>query len=112
MREHVADRAALLAATPAVDEIADAVVESEPSLLPELEHGDGRHRLARGVPEHDVVDRQLLARPGLAHGHVEHGLALDRHVALGAELPAVRPLSLEQLGHLGEVKSGSHDAEA
>ena len=77
----------------------------------ELEHRDGRHGLARRVPEHDVVGRQGLPGSGLSDGHIEQGLAVDRHVALGAELPAVGPLP-SSCGHLGEVKSGGHDAEA
>ena len=45
-------------------------------------------------------------------GDVEQRLATHRHVALGPELPAVAPLAFQEANHLGEVKSGGHDAEA
>ncbi len=108
----MADGAPLLSSAPAGDEVADPVVEPEAALLPELEHRDRGHGLARGVPEHDVVDRQRLPCLGFSHGDVEQRLATHRHVALGPELPAVAPLAFQEANHLGEVKSGGHDAEA
>jgi hypothetical protein len=47
VREHMADRAALLARAPAVDVVADPVVEDELALLPQLEDRDHRRGLAR-----------------------------------------------------------------
>ena len=71
MGEHVAERAALLAVAPAVDVVGDAVVEPEAALLPELEDGDRGERLARRVPEHDVVGAQRPPGIGFADGDVE-----------------------------------------
>ena len=111
--EHVAERAPLLAAAPAVDEVGDEVVEAEPALLPELEHRDRRERLARRVPEHQVVGAPA-AGPGLglAHGDVEQGLAADRDVALGAVVPAVGPLAFEELDDRGERSRRSESSLA
>jgi hypothetical protein len=105
VREHVADRAPLLACTPAVDVLADPVVEAELSLLPQLEDGDHRHGLARGVEEHEVVDLEATAGAGLADGRVQQDVAVPRHVALRPVVPAVRPPSLEEVGDGGEVGS-------
>ncbi len=95
--EHVTHGAALLAGAPSVDVLADAVVETEAASLPELEHGHGRHGLARRVPEHEVVGRQRPVGARLAHREIEEHLAVQRHVALGAVVPVVGALPLEQL---------------
>ena len=109
VREHVADRAALLAPTPAVDVLADPVVEAELALLPELEHGDHRHGLARRVQEHQVVALQGPSRARFAHRHVEQDLAVPGHVALRPVVPAVGPLALEEIGDGSEVGPGLGD---
>ena len=75
MDQHVADGAALLAVAPAVDVAADPVVETEAALLPQLQDGDGRERLPRGVPEHDVVGAEPAPGSALAHGVVEQHVA-------------------------------------
>ena len=110
--QDVAQRDPLLARAPAVDVVGDPVVEAEAALLPELQDGDGGERLARGVPEHDVVGAQGPAGGGVADRSVEQELPPQGHVDLGAVVPAVCPLPFEQIDDLGEVKSGSHDAEA
>ena len=104
--EHVAHGRPLLAATPAVHEVRDPVVEVEAALLPQLEDGDGRQRLPGGVPEHHVVGLQRPPGPGLADRGVEEWLAPQRHVDLGAVVPAVADLALQQLQHPGEVGAG------
>ena len=101
--EHVTQRRPLLARAPAVDEVGDRVVEAEAALLPELEQRDRGQRLARRVPEHDVVGAQGPARPGLAEREVEERLAPQRDVDLGAVLPAVGDLALDELGHPAEI---------
>ena len=69
--EHVADRAALLAAAPAVDVVADAVVEAEAPLLPERSTAT----VVTGLPEEyqSMTSSVASGRPGraLADGHVE-----------------------------------------
>jgi hypothetical protein len=103
VREDVADRAALLARAPAVDVVADEVVEAELALLPQLQHRDHRQGLAGRVQQHEVVGLEGAAGARLAHGGLEEDLASQRHVALGAVVPAVRPLPLEDVDHTGEV---------
>ncbi len=125
MHQHLADGGPLLAVAPAGHEAADRVVEAEDALFPELQHRDGGQRLARRVPEHDVVGLQGPARAALAHGGVEQDLAAQGDVELGAVVEAVAPLGLEQLGHGREprcrvrpgtsvtgVKFAGHGAEA
>ena len=109
MREHVADRASLLAGAPPVDVLADPVVEAELSLLPQLEDRDHRHGLARGVEEHEVVGLESTAGAGFADGRVQQDVAVPGHVALRPVVPAVRPPPLEEVGDGGEVGPGLCD---
>ena len=91
-------------------ELGDEIVELQPPLLPELEHGDGGQRLAGRVPEHDVVGAQRPPGAALADGHVEHRLALERHVGLGAVVPVGGDAVLEPGHHGGEIRA-SHGPE-
>ena len=72
--------------------------------------------MVTGLPEEyqSMTSSTAKALPclGFSHGDVEQRLATHRHVALGPELPAVAPLAFQEADHLGEVKSGGHDAEA
>ena len=117
MDQHVTDGAALLAVAPAVDVLGDRVVEAEEAPFPEVQDGDGGERLARRVPEHDVVGAQRPPGPGFADGHVEQDLALERDVDLGAVVEVLSLLVFEDLDDSREVevtrvKSGDHSAEA
>ena len=109
MREHVADRAPLLAGAPAVDVLADPVVETELALLPQLEDGDDRHGLPRRVEEHEVVGLESTPRAGFADGRVQQDVAVPGDVALGPVVPAVGPPPLEEVGDGGEVGPGLRD---
>jgi len=99
----VAERCALLARAPARNERGDGIVEIQPSLLPQLEHGDGRQRLAGGVPEHHVVGPERSPGAALADGGFEDRLALDRHRRLGTVVPVGGDSRLEQGHHGGEI---------
>jgi len=104
--EEVAERAALLAVAPAVDVPGDGIVETQPTLLPELEHGHRRRRLARGVEEHQVVGLQGPAGKALADGRVEQRLAPEGDVELRAFVPSGRSLAEEEVGKPREAGCG------
>jgi hypothetical protein len=104
--EHVADRAALLAVAPAVDVVADPIVEAEVAPLPELEHRHHRRGLARRIEQHEVVALERPAGPRFAHRRVEQDLAPHRDVALRPVVPALGALPFEDLDDPGEVGLG------